>query len=116
MKNKTIRLDEVVPEKIRFSVYKKVLEILKTIKNNKSLYGMSSYDNSFGLCLLLPCVLWNINYLDDAPYGENWNWHDVPDAFPEVADGIKIIESAKSEDKPQLRIQILEEIINNQKK
>lgn len=77
MKNTHIKnLHQVVPEKIRLRIYKKVLKDLEKTGRCK---------NSVGLCLILPTVLWDLDdLLDKCPDGSFWSWRDTGKAFPEL--------------------------------
>lgn len=97
-------LTVVVPKARRLFVYKQALYILK---NNIHCYGLPS---NKGLCLLLPCVLWNLNhYLDNDPNGDFWLYTRTVITFPEIADKIKLVK--QSSDPNQTRINILTKII-----
>lgn len=77
MKNTHIKnLHQVVPEKIRLSIYKKVLKVLEKT---------GCYNGSVGLCIILPVVLWGLpNSLIECPDGSSWSWRDTGKAFPEL--------------------------------
>lgn len=83
MRNKKILPDNVVPPRIRLGVYK---EALGNIESNTFKYEMES----FGLCLLLPCILWDLkSYLKNAPNGEDWTTEGTQILFPELADFLR---------------------------
>lgn len=78
MKNKKILPNQLVPKKIRLGVYK---EALRLIENNEHKHDLGG----FGLCLLLPSILWNLkSFLNDAPNGEDWNFETTSKMFPEL--------------------------------
>jgi len=77
-KNINILPNTLVPTDIRIDTYKKAIDI---IKNGAPKHGVFPH----GICLLLPCVLWNLqHYCDDAPNGDGWNYQDTPNQFPEL--------------------------------
>lgn len=78
---------KLVPKKKRIEVYKKAIEI---IEKNEIVYELQVR----GLCLLLPCILWNLkSYLDDSPRGCVWNHYDSQKMFPEITE--KVIDKIK---------------------
>jgi hypothetical protein len=60
MKNEHILPNTEVPIELRKEVYKKALEIV-----------MNSIEDQYGLCILLPELLWDVNG-DRSPNGENY--------------------------------------------
>lgn len=71
----------VVPYKVRLEVYKKAVEI---IENQKDVYKLKK---DFSLCVLLPCILWNLNSCSDyAPNGDYWWTNHTRVMFPELED------------------------------
>ena len=62
-------LKEVVPKEVRLEVYKKALEFYKGGKTSQyNLEEQEQYPSQMGICLLLPCVLWNLkNYCSNHP-------------------------------------------------
>ena len=81
MRNEHLTLESVIPEEIRLECYKEALEI---IEQKKDVYGLD-YDTA--LCLLLPCILWNLDdYRDDSPLDEIWNYRDTQTAFKELVE------------------------------
>lgn len=97
MKNEHIlNLHQVVPIEIRLEVYKEAILALKQTDSDKySLIG------SKGLCLLLPCILWDLEtFSDETPEYKNWDWHDATIAFPELTEKvIKLLKMFQPDDK-----------------
>lgn len=105
-------LDSEIPPEIRILVYKKAICQIK--RNTYTKYGLQSAC----LCLLLPCILWNLKSYKD--YGPNqYNWENTNNAFPEFTnkeiDSITsipinlsaestIVKSRKKRDKKRLEI------------
>ena len=123
MKNTNIKnLDKVIPKRIRFSVYKEALKLLedasKLPSNSYDVYGMGTRnDNLFGLCLLLPCILWNLeNYCHPAPDNTDWDWYNTSFAFPEIAKGVKLIMGSSVTQKAKFRIKVLKDILKKEAK
>ncbi len=108
MKNKHIKnLGEVVPAKIRLEVYKEALEIIE-----KNLW--KSGTNGHGLCVLLPCCLWNlISFLDKAPDGKDWKYQATTISFPELDSKIlnKLNKTNTEKEINKLRIKFLKKFI-----
>lgn len=111
MKNTQItNLGILVPIEIRLDVYKKALKILE---NSRKKSRLNSDD---GLCLLLPCVLWNLEYWQDrAPDGYHWYYCNTSKSFPEL--NYSVIEDITSKDKKRerisTRIKYLKQFIEN---
>jgi hypothetical protein len=106
MRNKEYTLKKELPPHIRLEVYKEALEI---VKKEQWVFGLTS----FGLCLILPCVLWGLNHFeDDMPGGGEWAYDDTPKAFPEFThEWWRRIVIKTSEDANKVRIAFLEESI-----
>lgn len=110
------KLDKELPREVRFPVYKKALEIYKSIiKDNSVEFAGMGVSGGIGLCMILPCILWNLNdYLDNAPDGNHWSFLRTSTAFPEIKEYIPILEAEMdSLRRVYLRIEILEKILNN---
>lgn len=72
-------LDSEIPPEIRLLVYKKAISQIKRKTYTK--YGLESAQ----LCLLLPCILWDLkSYTSFGP--NNYNWENTNNAFPEFTD------------------------------
>ena len=72
-------LDSEIPPEIRILVYKKAISEIKRKTYTK--YGL---DSAY-LCLLLPCILWNLKRYENC--GPNqYNWENTNNAFPEFTD------------------------------
>lgn len=81
MRNEHLTLKSVIPEEIRLECYKEALDI---IEQKKDVCGLD-FDTS--LCLLLPCILWNLDdYRDSSPLGENWSFIHTQTAFKELVE------------------------------
>lgn len=80
MKNTNIlSLKSEVPKEIRIQVYKDAIKILKKGE------GICGIGNDLGLCLILPCILWDFEDFEDlTPANQNWYWWDTKIAFPEI--------------------------------
>lgn len=98
-------LDLEIPLEIRLEVYKKA--ILSIRRKNYSRYDL----NTPQLCLLLPCILWNLdNFMKPGPNG--YQWINCKSAFPEFGKS-ELIEISKvrkvssNEETDNKRIEIL---------
>ena len=91
----------------RKRVYKEAIQCIKT-------KTFVSRMKSFGLCLLLPCLLWKLNWLlNDAPNGEPWDSNTIYTLFPEIneEDIYNLNELHEQEIRNELRIKILEKAL-----
>jgi hypothetical protein len=78
LRNINIIPSSLVPVEIRIEVYK---EAMKIIKRGEPAHGLHFLE----LCLLLPCILWNLkHYCDDSPSGLMWYIEETPNMFPEL--------------------------------
>jgi len=110
MKNKDISIHDIVPKHIRRATYKKAIE---AIESEKRIAGLCS----FGLCLILPCLLWDLDhFLSQTPQNRAWDAYDTPSMFPELTE--KRIHSISRiySDNPQIdrnkqRIKVLTEML-----
>lgn len=114
MRYKHITPDQVVPKYIRKKVYKECIDKIKNYNDNDN---EIQYDTtSMGLCMLLYCVLWQLNsYMDSAPNGEMWNFYYANISFPEFTNEYK--EEIEDEygdmyNRNNKRIEILERILS----
>jgi hypothetical protein len=108
-KNINILPNTLVPTEIRIETYKKAIDIVKSGEPKHNVFP-------HGLCLLLPCVLWNLqHYCDDAPSEDGWNYHDTKNMFPELTqmrlDKIKGIDWTDDKAKNRQRINCLRGMI-----
>ena len=112
MKNYDCTLGEVVPEKIRLEVYKEALDF---IENDREKYGLDKYD---GLCLLLPCIMWDLDhFLNSDPNDYYWYWDETADSFPEFGELIHLITKCIDEDEEvEARIKVLKSCIKSLEK
>jgi hypothetical protein len=94
MKNEHILPNTLVPEDIRIEIYTQAITHIET-KSRK--YIDSDRDgNVFSLCLLLPCILWDLpTYLSYAPEVRLWDYRDITTMFPEMKNAVKTINDAK---------------------
>ncbi len=110
MKNLHIKnLGQVVPAEIRLEIYKTALRI---IEKQERVFGLLK--DSYGLCLLLPCVLWNLdNYLSKAPDGNNWSYFTTSSSFPELTSKVldKLNKTETDEQANKIRIKFLKDFI-----
>jgi len=98
-----------VPKEIRLDVYKRAITI---IENNEKSYGLENYC----LCLLLPCILYELeHYLDNVNgLDENWHFWDTEIGFPELKGFMKNMRGVNSiDEKNKIRLTFLKEIVNN---
>lgn len=114
MKNETITLDTIVPKEIRKQVYQEALKYYQNYLIYPNKYQNLDDEDSLGLCLLLPCVLWDLeHYLNDSPTGL-WEYEATVHAFPEIKDYIPEIQGEFNQDKKlKIRIKVLTEILYN---
>jgi len=66
----------------RLATYRKVL---KHLEEGVPKFGMEN----FGLCLILPCIYYNLEHFNDPINGKSWDYHETIEAFPELADIIE---------------------------
>ena len=107
MKNYDCTLGEIVPETIRLEVYKEALDF---IENDGEKYGLDKYD---GLCLLLPCVMWDLDhYLNNDPNNCCWAYTETIKSFPEFGELIhSIIKCVDKNVEVESRIEVLKSCI-----
>lgn len=75
----------------RFSLYRSALKICKS---GYPLKGMAS----FGLCMMLPCMHWDIKPTDLNPEtGGTWDWRSSEKWFPEIAQWVEYYYSMEEE-------------------
>jgi len=111
MKNTDIRPGEVVPVDIRKEVY---TEAIKTIERGKPIAHLSG----FPLCLMLPCLLWDLSNFLENVHGEvgGWDSTDAPKMFPELNSKRlysigNIFTDTMKEDRDKQRIKVLTEML-----
>lgn len=112
MKNEQIKsLKDVVPKHIRLSVYKQAIKLIET---NQYVSQMSS----FGLCLLFPSLLWDLEcFTDFAPSGIDWEYQDTRIAFPELTkSNLEKIYYYHDDDKNNIRLDLLKEFVSELEK
>ena len=77
--NTDVTLDKPIDDELRLWVYKEALLYYTGVKWTD--YG----SHSLGLCLLLPCILWNLpSYIDTK-----FKMYETSIGFPELTDFIK---------------------------
>jgi hypothetical protein len=108
--NNNIFPNTLVPRAKRLIVYKKVLRLLSSKKENKR--------KESGLCINLPMVLWGLkHHLEDAPNGSHWWFPDTENMFPEIKGYIiSIVELDTIEERIERRKVVLKEIIESLEK
>ena len=109
MKNKHIFAGDLVPENIRLSVYKKAAVIIR------EKFWFSQLSEPY-LCLLLPCILWELNsFLDKDPNDNIWQDSNTPLMFPELTkDVIRSVERTTTKTEANnLRLKFLNQFIAN---
>ena len=95
--------NQLVPLFKRIEVYKSSLDILN---DDRMKYHYS------GLCIMLPCILWNLNSHLDSVNGEEWDWMETKNMFPEIEpfiESICILETI--DERITKRISIIEKIL-----
>jgi len=119
MRNKEITLKEPVPNKIRKIVYQQALKYYQDflVKPHTKYLLIGDEPSTLGLCLLLPCILWDLrNYLNNSPIGDEWNHRETVFGFPEIREyTLEISETKEHKDRLELRIKVLTEILTNLK-
>ena len=84
----TFNLGEQLSPSKRLEIYKRAVHIYHN--NIPNLYGVTNVvdtANVLGLCLLLPCILFDSNnYNDDQPNGEYWDYDNTIESFIELKD------------------------------
>jgi hypothetical protein len=110
-------LNRKVPMYLRLQIYQTALKILNELQAGKKPAKRYGLGDGPGLCLLLPCILWNLdNYLDDAPDGNWWDYHQTSIAFPELTEKFIVqINYLEREGRVLLRIEFLEKTIRELK-
>jgi len=105
MKHINIAPNTLVPKRTRISVYKQAIKLIES--------GKRKYGCSYGLCLILPCILWDLkNYCDNAPNGNDWHYNVTLIMFPEIKSEIhKIYRLTTTESKNKMRKNILKDIV-----
>jgi hypothetical protein len=109
MKNTQIKnLKDVVPKEIRLQVYKDALDYYHTPKKDRRNWAE-------GLCLLLPCILWDLcHYLDDSIV---WDYDETSTAFPELEKHLSEIYKCKGDKaRNKYRLSILTKWISDLEK
>lgn len=101
----------------RLSVYERALELLSEQYRTGKPLPYAGKNDRLGLCILFPCILWDLNhYLDLGPDEENWNYHDTPMAFPELAKYLPLIEKMEpGTEKNNCRLEYLKKMIEDVK-
>lgn len=116
MKNEQYSIREELPKEIRLEVYQEAISILQNfLKTGNS----DKYSANGALCLLLPCLLWDlVTMWDEDPQGNHWDPYHVPQGFPEIKPFVDMINQDDSafyskpvEEIYQLRIEFLEDVV-----
>lgn len=102
-----LNLDNTLPVDLRICVYKKAIEVIETEVFEK--YGLFSG----GLCLLLPCLLWDLdNPMKSGPNFYRWDCSYTAVGFPELTNEVKE-EIYISEIPNQKRLEYLKKFIKD---
>lgn len=84
MKNEHIIPHRKVPKKLRIQIYK---EAILHIESESYRFRRDSERPLVELCLLLPCLLWNLShYCSLAPNDRNWSFSKMYKMFPELTE------------------------------
>lgn len=102
----------------RLATYRKAL---KHLEEGIPKFGMEN----FGLCLILPCIYYNLGDFNDPINGRAWDYRETQEAFPELQDIIaQLLEYERKyqysdvsykeyhEKKNALRIKLLKEYLH----
>ena len=108
LKNASYLPGKKVRKRVRLIVYKNALKFIKANYKSGHFSGLTSVDS--GLCLLLPCMLWNVHFLDPAPNTRHWSYYETTKMFPELTkeDIIRIESFEESKDRVEYRAFLLE--------
>lgn len=120
MKNEQYSIREELPKEIRLEVYQQAISILQNFLKTGN---RDKYSANGALCLLLPCLLWDlVTMWDEDPNGNYWDPYHTPQSFPEIEPFIKQINEDEKwfyakplEEIYQLRIDFLENVIKTLK-
>lgn len=119
MRNTNLKLTEPIPIEIRKMVYSEALIYYKNIMDchTENKQQLKKYDSSIlGICMSLPCILWDLDsYMDDVN-GIYWNYFNTEIAFPEIKHYIKnlnIKQESNLFEMAKQRYDIIQKIINN---
>lgn len=84
-------LKKEVPTEYRLKIYELAIEYYENYEEISA-----ENDRGEGLCLVLPCILWNLpTYHNSPPHQEFWDWGDSVVAFPELQKVIYYFKSYK---------------------
>lgn len=121
MKNRQYTLKEALPFNVRLNVYIEALIDYRANYIDTRFSGLETVTENIGLCLALPCILWNLgHYLDEVTYDDGrkeyrWDYKDVHKAFPELAEGHGVLFSklgnVRSIKTNADRVKVLESIV-----
>jgi len=112
MKNINIDIGDEIPDRIRLQTYIEAKQHVEAIIKDSS-YNVFKLNQWIGLCILLPCCLYDLKcFSDDQPNGKEWNHFDTVKSFPEIESYISIIEKANSHmQKHSIRLKCLNKAI-----
>jgi hypothetical protein len=100
----------------RLRVYERALELWEDYYKNGQYFPYGPEGENLGLCLLLPCILWDLpHYLSKAPSGEHWDYHKTEIAFPELAKYLELILYETGNKKIETRLECLNRMIEDVK-
>ena len=103
-------LSKELPKEIRLDVYKKAIDIIENdIDDKKVNFGIKCK----GLCLILPCILWNLKSLNElTPKGKDWSYDGAKIAFIEIRKHINKLSKIPTERESNIyRLEILKNIV-----
>ena len=122
VRNQHCKPKQEVPIGIRLEVYKEVLDLIKKYPQydkHDNMINEEQYEGTGrGLCILLPCKLWNLrhNMLNSdgsITFHKDWYYYQTPIMFPELCQYLSQLSYSNGYEKYLLRIEFLEAIINN---
>lgn len=101
----------------RLATYERALELLEDFYSTGKYLPYSPKGESLGLCLLLPCILWDLHsYLSDDPDDKSWDYEDTQIAFPELSNYLDAISDAQGNtEKNNCRLECLKKMIEEVK-
>lgn len=117
MKNEQYTLEKKLPLEIRREVYIEAHRRLKDSLRDDNDYDIKELFGTMSgqLCLILPCILWDLpHYMYNGPH-RAWHWEEVGTAFPEIQELVdntaKYLGELDGVERIQARIDFLNKII-----
>jgi len=99
-----LNLKQEVPKEIRLEVYIKAVEYINNPIQTKG----------FGLCIILPVLLWDLNtFIAASPDGNDWSYQETCKAFPELTDEVleTLFHTHTTKERKIKRLEYLEQFI-----